>query len=185
LVPRATREATRRAASILEDATARAEELLAEARREAERLASEARARAELDGRAAVASLVAIAATHRDRALEDAEHEVVTLAVAVARRVIDDAVTRDPELIVELARQAIERARGASRLTVLVSAGDAAALEAFASAHRLAISVEVDGALGRGDCVVQTDIGTIDARLATKLDAFEAALLRQLDREAR
>jgi flagellar biosynthesis/type III secretory pathway protein FliH len=184
VVPREVGGASARAAAIIADAEARATALLEDARREAEAQRAEARAAGERDAHAAVASLLALAEARRDRALAEAAEEVVTLAVAVARRVIGEIVERERTLVTELARDAIERARGASRLTLAVSTADAEALTSFAATHRLPLTVEVDAALERGDCVVRSEVGTIDARLDTQLAALRRALLRQLEREA-
>lgn len=183
--PRPVLEAESRAAAILAEAEAKA--LAREA--EASRVADDRRAAAEAEGKAeasaAAAAMLAVASAKRDRALAEAEREVITLAVAVARRVVGEAVDRDPRLVEAFAAEAIERARGSSRLRVAVSPEDAPSLRELASAQRVPIAVEPDASLARGDCVVHGDIGTVDARIGTKLSSFLEALLRELDRERR
>ncbi len=181
--PRPVREARERAAAILAEAEVGARVRASEASIAAEARAAEAEAEARLDASAAAAAMLAAARATRDRALAEAEREVVALALAIARRLVGDAVEREPRLVEEFAAEAIERARGASRLRVLVSPLDAPALSELASSHRVPLAVEPDASLARGDCVVHGDVGTIDATLETKLSAFREALLRELDRE--
>jgi flagellar biosynthesis/type III secretory pathway protein FliH len=183
VVPREVRDAASRAAAIVAGAEARADALLEEARREADQIRGEARSAAEAEGRASVAALLALAASRRDRALAAAEREVIALATAVARRIVGETVERDPATVIRLAREAIARARGASQLTVRVAPEDVEALTAFAAEHRVALTVEPDATLGRGDCLVRSDVGTVDARLDTQVHALRDALLRELERE--
>jgi flagellar biosynthesis/type III secretory pathway protein FliH len=54
---------------------------------------------------------------------------------------------------------------------------DAAAIAALAeSPIPASVALVPDDTLGRGDCIVESDLGTIDARVATKLEALRTAL---------
>jgi flagellar biosynthesis/type III secretory pathway protein FliH len=180
--PRAVRDAKTLADAILADAEAAARARASEAERAAAMLRVEAEEEGRREGNAKVAALIAATRAERDRALGEARREIVTLAIAVAKRLVGDAVERDARVVESIARDAIERARGSSRLRILVAPADAPALAALASAHLIPLEVEPDPTLGRGDCVVRADVGTIDARLDTKLAAFLDALLGELDR---
>lgn len=121
--------------------------------------------------------------TRRRRMLAQAQTDVVSLAVKIARLVTRRAVELDAGAAEEQLRAALSHALSATRLLIRVHPDD---LELIASAMpRLSASVarspdfEIipDGSLTRGDCVVRTGAGEIDARIDTQLDRIAEALL--------
>jgi type III secretion system HrpE/YscL family protein len=171
IVPAAVVDATDRARAIVEQAQARAAALLA---------------RAVEDGRAqghaeSAARLLALA-QERDRMLAALEPQAVEIAMLAAKRVIGQELSLRPELVVGIVAPLLARVRRARQVTVRVHPDDRAALKACLSAlcagAELAagLQVETDPALCRGDCVVVSDIGTLDARIETQLSALARAL---------
>ena len=72
---------------------------------------------------------------------------------------------------------ALDRARRARQVRVRLHPDDVAALAALAaSPFPPAVTLTPDATLSRGDCIVESDLGTIDARVSTKLDALSEAL---------
>ncbi len=112
------------------------------------------------------------------------EHErLVAVAVTLAERLLGTALALDPSRIAELARGVLDEARGARR--AVVEAHPLDAVELRARLQRLhheggldlqSIEVRSDAALARGDLRLQTDVGTIDARLAPRFERLAAAL---------
>jgi flagellar biosynthesis/type III secretory pathway protein FliH len=178
------------------DARARAEALVAAAEEEARRIreAAEAdrlrlRAEAEEEGRreglARAAAALATAAAARDRRLALAEREVAAVAVDVARTIIGRELAQDPGAVAELAARALLAARDRREVVLRVNPADAEAIRE--AAGRLAavlsrapgLAVREDPGLARGDAIVETEAGRVDARVETQL----AALARALDGE--
>jgi flagellar biosynthesis/type III secretory pathway protein FliH len=172
-----------------------------EARAEAERIVGEARAHAEAIERAARETAVVAAADARRSAEEAAEAKmaarwialrteesqrlerdagrVLGVAVALAERLLGASLRLDADRIADIARAAIAEARGARRVVIEAHPADADALRTHLAAlapAALAIDVRADEALARGDLRLQTDIGTIDAKLAPRLERLAAAL---------
>ena len=163
VVPGAVVDAKREAEEILERARVEAESL-----REAGREALEAEAREA--ARAGLAAAMVGVETARREAIEEVRASVAELALALARRIVADALADDPSRIEALVQDALSRVRRASRTRVRVHPDGAGRLGA------LDVEVIADETLEPGDCVVESDLGDVDARIETRLDALERAL---------
>jgi flagellar biosynthesis/type III secretory pathway protein FliH len=164
------------------DANAEAARVVAEARRQAERSREEAEAeaariaeRAKDLARAEAAAELIDAARARDALLTRAEGELLEIALAAAERIVEAHVALGEGAVAQLVRATLERARRARQATVLLHPDDAAALDGAALPPN--VEVIADPALTRGDCVVRSELGTVDARVRTKLAALRAALV--------
>jgi len=166
----------------LDGAAAEAREIVQRALAEAAALREAAAAAGREDARVEATAMVARAAVERDRLLGEAEPQVVRLALAVAGRILSRAAETDPEAVVELASRALDAARRRADVTLRAHPEDLAALRAAEPTllERLSrvrcIAFVGDAAVGRGGVVVATEAGTVDARLATQLDALRRAL---------
>jgi flagellar biosynthesis/type III secretory pathway protein FliH len=172
-------EARAAAERIVEDARSRAETFALQARDDAMSAAAQAvrDAREQAEATAA-AQWLCLRQGEGDRLERDAER-IIAVAVVLAERLLGAALDLDPARIAHLARAAIAEARGARRITIEAHPLDADGLRRHLQTTQLdAQSVEVrdNDALARGDLQLQTDVGTIDAKLAPRLDRLAAAL---------
>jgi len=183
--------AGRRIEAAVWDADRRVREMVAAAEEEARGIVADAevaRARAIADaaedgrreGQARAAAALAAAAAERDRLLRGAEHEVVEIAVAVARKVLGRELGRSREAVVDLAAAAVAEARSRRDVVLRVSPADAAAVRAadgsFAALSRAPIRIVEDPSLAQGGVIVETEAGRIDARIEAQLEAIERAI---------
>jgi Flagellar assembly protein FliH len=112
----------------------------------------------------------------------DAEPQLVELAFAVARRVLERAVARDRDAVAELAALALESVRERRSVVLRVHPEDALALREAEPGLRdrlgreRCIGLVEDPSVGRGGVVVETEAGAIDARLSVQLEALRRAL---------
>jgi flagellar assembly protein FliH len=182
-------DAARGGEALLEQARSAALELIETARNRVQAIEDAARAEGfahgEHDARAAVDAemtellesmrgLVEMAREERHKIIESAEDEIVRLALAVAERVVHRQITVDPETVVEIARNAIARVVDRERIVVRVHPADLETLKEHRErllsgpeAERLHI-VE-DQRVDRGGVVIETEGGTIDAKISTQL----------------
>jgi flagellar assembly protein FliH len=171
VVPAAVAGAAERARAIVERAEAQAEAIRAEALAQAR-----AQARAEL------AAELVVLAQRRDAQLAALEPQIIQLALLAARRIIGEQLALAPERIAELVAPLLARVRSARQVTLRVHPDDCALLERHlarlrnAAEHQGSLHVQADAALGRGDCVVVSDAGVLDARIETQLLALARAL---------
>jgi flagellar assembly protein FliH len=167
------------AGRMVSDAAAKAEALLARAREEAALALDRAKKTAREEGDAELAARwLALRTAEARRFGSDAER-VISLAVVLAERLLGAALELSPERIADLARGVIAEARGARRATIEAHPIDAQALRGVLSTVGLdmqTIELRETEALARGELLLHTDLGTIDAKLAARLDRLAEAL---------
>lgn len=135
-----------------------------------------AEARAEL-----AAQWIALA-EQRDRQLAALQPQLVELGLVLARRILDDELRLAPERIAALAAPLLARVRRARQVILHVHPDDREQLVALLPALKAsaelagALQIEADPELARGDCVVVSDAGALDARIETQLRALGKAL---------
>jgi type III secretion system HrpE/YscL family protein len=171
VVPAAVADAAERARAIVHRA-----EALAEASRD------DALARARVEARAELAAQLLELAAEREKQLDALEPQVVELALLAARRIIGDELTVLPSRIADMVAPLLARVRRARQVTLRVHPADLEELHGCLAPLRArselsgSLALESDPALGRGDCVVISDAGVLDARIDTQLQALARAL---------
>jgi hypothetical protein len=107
---------------------------------------------------------------------EQSEADVVEIAVVIARRILEKELETGTAALFSLVRTAVRRLGETRKIVVRLCPRDAAAVEGAAGSGPLTglaiIKVEVlaDATLSPGDCIVDGEHGTVDGRLATRLD---------------
>lgn len=166
----------------LVDARAEADALLERARIEAEELRAQARAEGQRQGVEDVFSLLQDARREYDRVLQEAVLDMVELAFGIAARLVGRAVTVDDNILRDLVLQALEHARGRRQIVILAHPEDVPVLES----HRVALErhvegsrllIDADASLERGDCILETESGRVDARLRVQLEVLRASMM--------
>ena len=108
------------------------------------------------------------------------EREVVELSLAIARRILQREVSLDHELMLAMARVALDRLADVATASIRLHPDDyAAALGARGSAAVPSHGVQIvaDPGVRRGGCVVQSEFGSVDVGIATQIDELTHALL--------
>ncbi len=144
---------------------------LAAARAEAAGAADEVRRSLAEEADAKLAARWLLLRREERRQLEQDGDKVITLAIALAERLLDASLELGPERIVALARRVIAEAGGARRAVVEAHPLDAEALRAHligATFDLQSVEVRESAALARGELRLHTDVGIIDARLAPR-----------------
>jgi flagellar biosynthesis/type III secretory pathway protein FliH len=164
---------------IEQEARARAAAIVEEARTFAVTAGAQARAEAlEQAQTQAIAQWVAVRRAEDARLGRDTDR-VIALAVVLAERLVGATLELAPERIATLAQAVLAEARGARRATIDAHPVDAAALREQLGATGLAafaMEVRDDSTLARGALRLHTDVGTLDAQLAPRLERLAVAL---------
>lgn len=127
--------------------------------------------------RAQLASLAAQFAAVRGKVIEESEPEIVRLALAVAKRVVDRAVSAEPSVLVGWIKEGINAMPNRDTAIVAISADVAAAMPVEQIEQAIATNrVVVDSMLPPGSCEVR-DGDTIaqvgaNERIASLADAL-------------
>jgi flagellar biosynthesis/type III secretory pathway protein FliH len=164
------------------EARAEAERELAAARDEAERLRRKAEAEGRERGLGAVTELLVGARASAARARAGAGTELRALAVRIAEKILGRELALDSAAVVDVAAEAMRHAGEPRELVIRCAPEDLEALER--GRPRLVercragqvVRFVTDERVPRGGCIIETELGVVDARLSTQLEAIERAL---------
>lgn len=195
-----------------EDLSERAETYLGQVRGQAEQILKQAqvdaqsiRQRAEQEGRRAAESAVdqlveqkiarqletvlpalrgAVQTLQNDRQawLAEWERKAVHLAAAMAQRICRRELKTQPEITLDLVKEALELAAGSANVRILLNPQDLEALGGQAQLlvqefSRLApAELEADPTISLGGCRLETRYGTIDQQIESQLVRLEQEL---------
>ncbi len=145
--------------------------------RQAEQQAqAEARAQAEAQRAGQAAHLIERFAQAQDRYLHAVEHEVVELALAVAARILRREAQMDPLLLTGAVRVALGQLANSTQVRLRVPTDE---LELWTQAigllPNLAVkpTVVAGAEMHLGDCVVETEMGSVDLGIRAQLGEIE------------
>ena len=112
----------------------------------------------------------------RNTMVHQTERQMVQLAIAVARRVVGREIALDGDLIVAMARVALDRLGEGTPAVIRLHPDDLAAIgsPAWVGPH---VQVVADAGLSRGACFVQSEFGFIDASVDAQFEQLAQAML--------
>ena len=119
--------------------------------------------------------------------IEGIESTLVSVVNQSIRKIIGDL--DDKERIVRIVRNALNVVRGQQKVTVRVAPADeAAVLEAMAgmtagSSGSSFMTVIADARLERDSCIIESELGVVDASLSTQLKALENAFKSKIQQQ--
>lgn len=118
-------------------------------------------------------------ASLRAQMIRQTERQIVQLTLAVARRIIIREVSLEPDLLIALARVALERLGENAAVTVRLHPEEFEATGAARTAQLTGASVTVvaDPRISRGGCRVESDLGTMEAGIDAQIQELTRALL--------
>ena len=133
-------------------------------------------------GLQAVTELLTGARAAATRARNAAESELRVLAVRIAEKILARELQLKPDAVADVVAQALAHAGEPRDVVVRMNPADLEAIERgkprlierVRSAR--AVTFRADETLARGGCIVESELGVVDARLSTQLEAIERAL---------
>ncbi|HTY12837.1 MAG TPA: FliH/SctL family protein [Candidatus Omnitrophota bacterium] len=122
------------------------------------------------------------AVIERKKIVKDAEAEILRLALKVAEQIIRSEVSLHRDVSMNIVTEAINRISDREQVIVRANREDAEYIKHYKD--RLSgildgvksFSVIEDSTIEPGGCIVETNLGYVDARISTKLKAIEEAL---------
>src|SRR5712691_2073332 len=117
--------------------------------------------------------------TLRSQMIHQTERQMVQLALAVARRVVRREVSLDQDLLIAMARVALDRLGDSASVTVRLHPEEFEATSAARTAQFTGTNVTVvaDARVGRGGCRVESDFGVMEAGVDGQIQELARALL--------
>lgn len=122
-----------------------------------------------------------------DQVFLDWESRVLELSMAIARRIVGEACSVPGMAASHIARMALRKLGSESRVVVRCHPADLTTLERekdlWGTRSGRRVSLEQDESVGRGGVVIETDTGTIDARVPRLTENVEKALAEAVAEE--
>lgn len=113
----------------------------------------------------------------------DAERLVIRFALAVAEQIVKREVARDNDVVMHQIRESFRRVAGVERIKLRVNPAD----EQWVRENRASflagsdtireMVIEADDKVDQGGCILESDLGNIDARLSSQMKKIEEVLL--------
>jgi flagellar assembly protein FliH len=106
-----------------------------------------------------------------ERLAELARSDALEIGFLVAERILEQEIGSNPRALISLVRSAMRRLAESRQITVQLCPGDHARIKHgdVDTSGLASVKLEVDPALGPGDCRVVSELGQVDGRLATRL----------------
>lgn len=111
------------------------------------------------------------------QAMRRADREMIHLAVAMAERIVRREVRTEPELLLDMARAAIERLGERVTAVIHLNPIDLEAIVNDGSGRIGTLDVVGDSDLPRGGCMIRTNLGAIDAGIDAQMRELLRAML--------
>jgi flagellar assembly protein FliH len=117
--------------------------------------------------------------TLRASMIRQTERQMVELSLAVARRIIHREVSLDRDLLIAMARVALDRLGESAQVTVRLHPEDYELTGAARVTKAMGrnVTVVADPNIERGGCLVESDLGSLDAGVDSQIQEFARALL--------
>ncbi|MDR3563807.1 MAG: FliH/SctL family protein [Negativicutes bacterium] len=122
------------------------------------------------------------AAEQSARMFRSSEQQMVEIALAVARKILNRELADYQMTVLPLVKAALDKVRDQDRITIRVSPQDVETVQMVKSDLQSSltrdgtITIATDDGLKSGDCVVETPYGAVDARIDSQLEIVETAL---------
>lgn len=118
----------------------------------------------------------------RRKVLAAMEPEIVHLAVEIAEKIVGMELSTGREIITGIVKQALATLKERDEVVIRVNPSEVDAIKANQAAYEAMIEglkrfeVVPDGAIEAGSCSIETNLGNVDARIATQLEAVRNGL---------
>ncbi|MFA5104078.1 MAG: FliH/SctL family protein [Candidatus Margulisiibacteriota bacterium] len=182
-----------KASKIIEQAQSEVQEMMENAQSEAETLRESAKAEGleegKREGEAQISEAINQALEtlneaikQRKKIIKDAESEIVRLSLKIAEQIIRSEVSVNKDAVMNIVAEAINKVSDRENVIVKVNRDDAEYIKTYK--EKLAgivdgvknLSILEDSQVEPGGCVVETNLGFVDARISTKISLIEQAI---------
>ena len=124
-----------------------------------------------------------------ERLAEQATADALEMATLIARRIIEGELKTNPAALTGLIRSALGRLGESRKVQLRLHPTDAANVQAagdtgtWAGLSIARVEIRPDASLSPGDCIVDGEQGTVDGRVATRLEEVRRILSRALNED--
>ena len=177
------------ASQIVREAETLAAETHRRAVEEAERLREEAYRAGTESAIAEFEENLLAAREIRERVWRETEKDLLRLAVRLAEKIVGREIKTDQKTIADIVAVALQNARQQEKITIRVNPSDLPTAEKeienlTPGGRAKFLDFVADPRVSEGGCLIESEVGTIDAQLETQLRVLERGLLSQSEGEA-
>jgi flagellar biosynthesis/type III secretory pathway protein FliH len=180
-------DADQRAQSVINEAEQKAQAILAQAETEAEQLKTAASEQGFKQGADEAAQKYTAMILEHSKRMDQKEAQVAVqvrqLSLAIAKKIVGKELEFHPDAVVEMAKKHLQSVRQRKEVYLRVAPVDVEQLREHKRelldqlGRAKEIEIRADDALTQGSMIIETDAGTIDARLETQLQVIERVLM--------
>jgi type III secretion protein L len=174
--------ATNKAREILQKAQGEAEEIIRKAIEQREKEKKDGFQEGYQEGLAQVTELLVKARTEYEQMLRTGSKDMLELSFKIAEKIIGKQLELDKSIIMDIVAQALQTVRQSKQITVRVNPEDSKALKATKEellellGHGRVIDVVEDKKVEKGGCIIESEVGIVDAQLSKQLDRLKKVL---------
>jgi flagellar assembly protein FliH len=129
------------------------------------------------------------AVKEKTKIVKSAEPEILKLSIKIAEQIIRSEVQLNQDICMKIIAEAVSKITDREKVIIRVNQGNLDQVKR--NKDRLAslidgvknLSIVEDSSIESGGCVVETDLGFVDAKISTKLKAIEDALEKAYSEE--
>ena len=115
------------------------------------------------------------------------EDIVIRVAITIAEKIVRREIN-EQSIISDVLKNAIKKIIGANNLVIKLNPTDIKAVDVENISNEMEgvisnIKIESDSRIEEGGCIIETDIGNIDARISTQFDEVRKNLLAALNKK--
>ncbi|HEY7162527.1 MAG TPA: type III secretion system stator protein SctL [Acidobacteriota bacterium] len=171
-----------KAREILQKAQGEAEEIIRRAIEQGEKEKKDGFQEGYQEGLAQVTELLAKARVEYDVIMRNASKDMLELAFKISEKIIGKQLEIDKSTIMDIVAQALQTVRQSKQITIRVNPEDGKALKADKDAliemlgHGRVIDIMDDKKVEKGGCIIESEVGTVDAQLHKQLERLKKVL---------
>jgi flagellar assembly protein FliH len=113
----------------------------------------------------------------RSTIIRQTERQMIKLSLAIARRIVLREVAVDGELMLALARVALDRLEARTPATIRLNPEDATLVGRATETLGNHVTIVADPSITRGGCLVESEFGAVDASVEAQLQEVSRALV--------
>ena len=176
--------ASAKARELLQKAQLEAETILQRAAQESEKQRQNAYDTGYQEGLAQTTELLVKARLEQEQFLKNANRDLMDLAFKIAEKIIGKQLEIEPDTIISIVKQAMQTVRQSKQLTIRVHPADAKILKENEEelqetlGRQRILDVMEDKKVQQGGCIIESEIGTVEAQLHTQLERLKKILLQ-------
>jgi len=124
----------------------------------------------------------------RLKIINTSEEIIVKMALAIAKKIVDKEITEIPDITKNIVSKIMEQLGDSEAFKIFVSSRDFEFLAEESARNQLGqsggkLQIKSDSRITDGGCIIDSDLGIVDARLETRITAIENALLEGVERD--